>query len=362
VGTLSRTAESVTRGHPDKICDQISDAILDEYLKQDPYSRVACESAISGSQVWIFGEVASRAKVDHEAVARSVLSSIGYTAESGIDPMKCSITSSIKEQSPDIAMGVVEGAEMGAGDQGIMYGYATDETDALMPLPIYAAKKLTRALSMALMDGSVDGLRPDGKSQITVNDAGLIDTVVLSAQHDAGVDLSAFRGQLYGLAQSELAGMVTPNATFLINQTGRFVLGGPAADAGLTGRKIIVDTYGGEAHHGGGAFSGKDPTKVDRSAAYAARNAAKNVVANGLARKVEITVAYAIGMARPVSLSVDAYGTGDNETIRKYIIERWDFRPAAIIERFDLRKPWYYTAAVQGHFGVDGLPWESVEG
>ena len=325
---MSRTAESVTRGHPDKICDQISDAILDEYLKLDPHARVACECAISGSQVWIFGEATSFAKVDHEAVARGVLSSIGYTAESGIDPMKCSITTSIREQSPDIAMGVIEGAEMGAGDQGIMYGYATDETQTLMPLPIYAAKKLTRALAMALMDKSIDGLRPDGKAQVTVNKDGLIDTVVLSAQHDGGIDLASLRGQLHGMAQVELAGLTTPNATFLINPTGRFVLGGPAADAGLTGRKIIVDTYGGEAHHGGGAFSGKDATKVDRSAAYAARHAAKNVVSNGLAKKVEISVAYAIGVSRPVSLSVDSFGTGDNEAIRKYIIERWDFRPA----------------------------------
>lgn len=348
-----RTAESVTEGHPDKICDQISDAILDAYLQQDPMARVACEVAASGSEIWIFGETSSDAEVDHAGVAIATLREIGHKNLEEMD-----IRVAIKQQSPDIARGVIRPDAIGAGDQGIVYGYATDETPNLMPLPIAWAHTLTRGLAHKRKSNPMSGLKPDGKAQVTVGHHGLISTVVLSSQHDAGYEIGRLREDLDGFVRSQLGESLAPNVLILINPTGRFVSGGPEADAGLTGRKIIVDTYGGEARHGGGAFSGKDATKVDRSGAYAARHAAKALVREGLARRAEVAVAYAIGVPTPVMVSVDTFGTGDESVAAAFVRNGWDFRPAAMIERYQLRRPIYQETAAYGHFGVAGRPWE----
>jgi len=348
-----RTAESVTEGHPDKICDQISDAILDAYLQQDPMARVACEVAASGSEIWIFGEASSDAEVDHAGVARAMLLQIGHKNLEALD-----IRVAIKQQSPDIAMGVIRPDAIGAGDQGIVYGYASDECPNLMPLPITAAHSLTRRLAEVRKADALSGLGPDGKAQVTVGDHGLISTVILSSQHDAEYAIGTLRQDLERFVRTALDGTLAPNVAILINPTGRFVQGGPEADAGLTGRKIIVDTYGGEGRHGGGAFSGKDATKVDRSGAYTARHAAKAIVRNGLAKRAEVAVAYAIGVAEPVMVTVDTFGTGDEAAATALVRGGWDFRPAAMIERFGLRRPIYRETAAYGHFGVAGRPWE----
>jgi S-adenosylmethionine synthetase len=348
-----RTAESVTEGHPDKICDQISDAILDAYLESDSLSRVACETAASGNRIWIFGEVSSTEDVDHASIARRVLTDIGYGDASGF-----TIEVSIKRQSPDIAMGVIQKDSIGAGDQGIVYGYASDESPNLMPLPIVAAHSLTRRLALARKTGAISGLLPDGKAQVTVGDEGLISTVILSSQHVAEREIGSLRADLQGFVRTCLDGLLARNVAILVNPTGRFVLGGPEADAGLTGRKIIVDTYGGEARHGGGAFSGKDATKVDRSGAYAARHAARAVVRSGLAKRAEVAVAYAIGVANPVMVTVKTFGTGDSQRAAEFVRSGWDFRPSAMIERYQLRRPIFKQTATYGHFGVAGRPWE----
>ena len=350
-----RTAESVTEGHPDKICDQISDAVLDAYLMQDPMARVACEVAASGDEIWIFGEVASDAEVDHAAIAMATLLEIGYK-----NPWKIKVRVSIKQQSPDIAMGVIRPDAIGAGDQGIVYGYASDESPNLMPLPITAAHSLTRRLAQVRKANAIRGLGADGKAQVTVGEQGLISTVILSSQHDADYQISALRQDLDRFVRTALEGTLAPNVWILINPTGRFVQGGPEADAGLTGRKIIVDTYGGEGRHGGGAFSGKDATKVDRSGAYTARHAAKAIVREGLAKRAEVSVAYAIGIAEPVMVSVDTFGTGDDKAATDFVRKGWDFRPAAMIERYGLRRPIYRETAAYGHFGVAGRPWEEA--
>lgn len=357
---MKRTAESVTEGHPDKICDQISDAILDAYLCEDKLSRVAVECAINADRLWIFGEVTSDAKVNHDAIARDVIRNIGYTAESGLDPENLRIDVSVGEQSPDIARGVVGGEQIGAGDQGIVYGYATVETDDYMPLPIHAAHKLARSLSEARKKGLAPFLRPDGKTQVSVAENGLVEGVVVSAQHAEDADPDEIKDFLRSLVQRTLGNDLLPNAIIHINPTGRFVIGGPASDSGLTGRKIIVDTYGGDAHHGGGAFSGKDPTKVDRSAAYAARHAAKALIANNYASKAEIAIAYVIGQAEPIQISVRTFGTGNEQSAENFIKGGWDFRPGAIIERYGLRAPIYAKTAAYGHFGGHSRPWEKV--
>jgi len=356
---MRRTAESVTDGHPDKMCDQVSDAILDAYLERDSKARVAVECAITDTAMWIFGEVTSTASVNHEAIARQVIREIGYDRKSGCDPEAIWIDQSIRKQSPDIALGV-DGDEIGAGDQGIVYGYATNETDDLMPLPISAAHSLARRLKEARNTPEGAFLRPDGKTQVSVAENGLIDDVVVSAQHADYVERDQLRDFIRTLVQNEIGDKMMSGANIHINQTGRFVIGGPASDSGLTGRKIIVDTYGGEAHHGGGAFSGKDATKVDRSAAYAARHAAKWIVANNIAQRAEVAIAYVIGQAKPVSLSVDTFGTGNQLQAEQMLNGGWDFRPEAIIERYGLRLPIYRDTAVFGHFGGWARPWEKV--
>ena len=364
------TSESVTGGHPDKLADQISDGILDAHLGQDPYARVACETALSGDNVWIFGEITSTAKIDAEAIARQIIREAGYTSTAtGIDPDTCSINVGIREQSPDIAQSVIRPDEIGAGDQGIVYGYASSETPELMPLPISLAHTLAARLSGNRILGTIPGLRPDGKTQVTVayDQKGrpeAITAAVISAQHDEGVDVADLRVELEELIVANLPSrLVGPWTELYVNPSGRFVLGGPAADAGLTGRKIIVDTYGGAAHHGGGAFSGKDATKVDRSAAYAARQAAKSVVASGLAERCEIAIAYGIGLAEPIAINVDTFGTGrtSDERIAKLVNINFDFRPGAIIERLGLRAPIFRQTATFGHFGRAHLPWEKVK-
>lgn len=355
-----RTAESVTEGHPDKMCDQIADAILDAYVDRDPTARVAVECAITDTAMWIFGEVTSSVLVNHETIARGVIKDIGYTYKSGCDPDRIWIDQSIRKQSPDIAMGLNK-EELGAGDQGIVYGYATDETEDFMPLPIRSAHRLARSLTEARKSGKAPFLRPDGKTQVSVAENGLIDDVVISAQHEPDVDPDQLKDFLRSLAQNELGDKLLPSANIHINQTGRFVIGGPASDSGLTGRKIIVDTYGGEAHHGGGAFSGKDATKVDRSAAYAARHAAKWLVHNGIAKRAEVAIAYVIGQAHPVSVSVDTFGTGSESHALQMLSGGWDFRPAAIIERYGLRQPIFRETSVYGHFGGWSRPWEKIQ-
>ena len=378
------TSESVTEGHPDKISDQISDAILDELLARDPMSRAAVETFCTTGFVMVIGEVTTSAYVDIQSTVRDVVREIGYDrAKYGFDCDTCAVVSSIHEQSPDIALGVDKSAEAkageitdkydtGAGDQGMMFGFACDETPELMPLPISLAHKLCRRLSELRKSGELDYLRPDGKSQVTVeydeNDRPVrIDTIVVSTQHSPEVGLETIRRDVIErvIKPTIDAGMMDENTKIFVNPTGRFVLGGPAGDSGLTGRKIIVDTYGGYARHGGGSFSGKDPTKVDRTATYAARYIAKNIVAAGLARKCEIQIAYAIGVARPVSLMVDTFGTAtvDEGELEHYIMEHVDLRPAYLIEKFDLRRPIYKKLAAYGHMGREDVdaPWERVD-
>ena len=377
------TSESVTEGHPDKICDQVSDGILDAILAKDPQARVACETATTTGIVFVMGEITTSAYVDIEAVVRDTLREIGYNrAKFGFDSETCSVITSIHGQSPDIALGVDKAYEAkkgeddsrfdtGAGDQGMMFGFACDETEELMPMPISLAHKLTRALTEARKSGVLTYLRPDGKSQVTVeyeDDKPVrVDTVVISTQHSPDVDQETiYRDVLEHIIKKVIpAELLDEKTKYYINPTGRFVIGGPQGDSGLTGRKIIVDTYGGYAAHGGGAFSGKDPTKVDRSACYAARYVAKNVVASGIAKKCEVQLAYAIGVAKPVSILVNTYGTAkiSDEEITKIIQDNFDLRPAGIIETFDLRRPIYKQTAAYGHFGrtdID-LPWEKTD-
>ena len=374
------TSESVTEGHPDKICDQISDAILDAMLEQDPMSRVACETVTTTGMVMCMGEITTNASVDIPQIVRDTVVEIGYDrAKYGFDGHTCAVFTTIDKQSPDIAMGVDNALEgraeneynTGAGDQGIMFGYACDETPELMPMPISLAHKLALKLTEVRKNGTLPYLRPDGKTQITVEyEDGKpirIDTVVVSSQHNDAVSLEQIREDLINYVVKAVvpSDLLDDNTRYFINPTGRFVVGGPQGDSGLTGRKIIVDTYGGYARHGGGAFSGKDPTKVDRSATYAARYVAKNIVAAGLAKKCEVELAYAIGVANPVSITVDTFGTGNytDEQIAKAIEKVFDLRPAAIIRDLDLRKPQYKALAAYGHIGREdlGVAWERTD-
>ena len=368
------TSESVTEGHPDKVCDQIADAILDALLAQDPGSHVACEVTAVTDGVHIFGEITSRAQVDYEAIARKTIAEIGYTKPGhGFDAQSCRILVELHQQSPDINMGVekADTAENGAGDQGMMFGYACNETDCLMPLPIELAHRLTLRLAAVRKDGTLSYLLPDGKAQVTVEYLDgkplRVDAVVVSTQHEDWVSMEQLRKDILAQVITPVipAGMLDENTKYFINPTGRFCVGGPAGDSGLTGRKLIVDTYGGYARHGGGSFSGKDPSKVDRSGAYMARYLAKNVVAAGLADKCEIQISYAIGVAQPVSLLVDTFGTGriPEEQIRNLILDTTDLRPSAIIEKLSLRTPFYRNTASYGHFGSNtgNLPWEQTE-
>ncbi len=364
------TSESVTNGHPDKICDQISDAVLDAILEQDPEGRVACECSTTTGLVLIMGEITTSAKIDIPAIARKVICEIGYdSSDKGFDGNTCSIITAINHQSPDIALGV---DRAGAGDQGMMFGYACDETPEYMPLAISLAHKLSARLTAVRVNGTLPYLRPDGKSQVTVEydengKAVRIDTVVVSSQHSEDVSTQSLRKDIIENVIKPVipANMLDENTIYHINPTGKFVIGGPAGDSGLTGRKIIVDTYGGYARHGGGAFSGKDPTKVDRSAAYAARYVAKNIVAAGLAKKCEVQFAYAIGVAEPVSVFVETYGTGiiPDTDIAALVKEKFDLTPAGIIRTLDLRRPIYRQCAAYGHMGrtdID-LPWEKTD-
>ena len=380
------TSESVTEGHPDKMCDQISDAILDALLEQDPMSRVACETATTTGLVMVMGEITTKGYVDIQKVVRNTVREIGYDrAKYGFDCDTCGVIEALDEQSPDIAMGVDKALEakenkmtdeeleaIGAGDQGMMFGYATNETDEYMPYPIYLAHKLARQLTKVRKDGTLRYLRPDGKTQVTVEydengKPSRLDAVVLSTQHDEEVTQEQIHKDIKKYVFDEIlpAEMVDENTKFFINPTGRFVIGGPHGDSGLTGRKIIVDTYGGMARHGGGAFSGKDCTKVDRSAAYAARYVAKNIVAAGLADRCEIQLSYAIGVAQPTSIMVDTFGTSKlrEDQLVEMIRKHFDLRPAGIIKMLDLRRPIYKQTAAYGHFGRDDLdlPWEKLD-
>ncbi|MCQ6274451.1 methionine adenosyltransferase [Bacillus sp. V3B] len=380
------TSESVTEGHPDKICDQISDAILDAIIVQDPNARVAAETSVNTGFVLVAGEITTSTYVDIPKIVRKTIKEIGYTrAKYGFDSETCAVLTSIDEQSADIAMGVDKALEaregnmteeeieaIGAGDQGLMFGFACNETKELMPLPISLSHKISRRLAQVRQEEILTYLRPDGKTQVTVeygeNDKPVrIDTIVISTQHDPEVSLEQIQRDLKEFVISPVVPkeLIDNDTKYFINPTGRFVIGGPQGDAGLTGRKIIVDTYGGYARHGGGAFSGKDPTKVDRSAAYAARYVAKNIVASGLADKVEVQLAYAIGVARPVSIAIDTFGTGkvEEEVLVDIVSQNFDLRPAGIIKMLDLRRPIYRQTAAYGHFGrtdID-LPWERTD-
>lgn len=377
------TSESVTEGHPDKIADQISDSVLDAILKEDPYGRVACETLVTTGQVHVVGEISTNCYVDIPRLVRETIISIGYDrAKYGFDGHTCGILLSLDEQSPDIAQGVDKALEaregemseeeaVGAGDQGMMFGYATNETPDYMPMPIYLAHKLAKKLADVRKDGTLSYLRPDGKTQVTVEYDGdkpvCVDTIVISTQHAPEVSLEQITSDLkkYVIEPTIDVKLLSDKTKYYINPTGRFVVGGPQGDSGLTGRKIIVDTYGGMARHGGGAFSGKDPTKVDRSAAYAARYVAKNIVAAGLADRCEIQLAYAIGKAHPVSILVETFGTGkiSDEKISELVNKNFDLRPAGIIKMLDLRRPIYKQTAAYGHLGrsdVD-LPWEKID-
>jgi S-adenosylmethionine synthetase len=368
------TSESVTEGHPDKLCDAVSDSVLDACLAQDPRSRVACETFCKTGFVIVGGEITTTATVDFGRLARQAIKDIGYTSsDMGFDWETCAVMTAIEPQSPDISAGVTEGEglfkEQGAGDQGLMFGFACDETPELMPAPISYAHRLAERLAAVRKKGEVDFLRPDGKSQVTVEYDGdkvkRIDAVVLSTQHSPDVSYDTLKDAVMELVVRKAipSKLIDKNTKFFINPTGRFVIGGPFGDAGLTGRKIIVDTYGGMGRHGGGAFSGKDPSKVDRSAAYYARYVAKNVVASGLARRCELQVAYAIGVAKPVGVNVNTFGTGkiDDETLGEYIAATFDMRPRAIIEQLDLLRPIYRETAAYGHFGRKGFPWEKTD-
>ena len=374
--TVLFSSESVTEGHPDKLCDQVSDAVLDALLAKDPMARVACETATTTGTVLVAGEITTTAYADVIGIVREVVRDIGYTnAHYGFDWETCGVLTAIKPQSPDIAQGVDHAgddrAELGAGDQGMMFGFAIDETPELMPLPITLAHAVAQQLAKSRKSGELKYLRPDGKSQITVEyhkgQPKRVHTVVVATQHDDDIDIERIRRDVKDVVVRAAipARLLDSETRYVINGTGKFVIGGPMGDAGLTGRKIIVDTYGGFAPHGGGAFSGKDPTKVDRSGAYAARYVAKNIVAAKLARRCQIQIAYVIGVAKPVSLNVETFGTGtvDDEVIRRLIDEHFDFRPQQIIERFDLRRPIYRQTAAYGHFGRPDLdlPWEKTD-
>lgn len=367
--TFLFTSESVTRGHPDKICDQISDAVLDAALAKDKNARVAVETAVKTGMVICFGEMRTSAWVDIEKIAREVVADIGYSkAEYGFGADSIAVLSAIGNQSAEIAQGVDREDDIGAGDQGMMFGYACRETEELMPLPITLAHRLTRRLEEARISGECPFLRPDGKAQVTVEyneDHHVlgINTVVLSAQHHPDITLTDLQAELKKyIIEPTLEGLVHDKTVYHINPTGSFVVGGPQGDAGLTGRKIIVDTYGGSCPHGGGAFSGKDATKVDRTGAYAARHIAKNIVAANLADRCQVQVSYAIGVARPVSLFVDTFGTGkvSDRALEKVVNELWDLRPAALIRQFDLQQPIFQKTASGGHFGREGFSWESL--
>ena len=377
------TSESVTEGHPDKICDQISDAVLDALLAQDPMSRVACETSVTTGLVLVMGEITTNAYVDIPKIVRETINEIGFNrGKFGFDGSTCAVLTSIDEQSADIAMGVnksyeakeqqIDENDTGAGDQGMMFGYACNETDAYMPMPIYLAHALSKKLTEVRKDGTLKYLRPDGKSQVSVeydenNKPVRVHTVVVSSQHDPDVSQAQIREDIikYVIKPVIPEAMMDDETRFFINPTGRFVIGGPHGDSGLTGRKIIVDTYVGMGRHGGGAFSGKDPTKVDRSAAYAARYVAKNIVAAGLADRCEIQLAYAIGVAQPVSVLVDTFGTGkiEDAKLSDIVVKHFDLRPRAIIETLDLRRPIYKQTAAYGHFGRNDLdlPWEKLD-
>lgn len=376
------TSESVTEGHPDKMSDQISDAVLDEILKNDPHARVACETTVTTGMVLVAGEITTETYVDIPAVVRKTVEEIGYTdAKSGFDAKTCAVLTAIDEQSPDIASGVDTALEsreegsndlIGAGDQGLMFGYATDETDSFMPLPIELSHLLAKRLADVRKDGTLAYLRPDGKTQVTVeyneaNEAARVDTIVISTQHTEEVTLETIERDLrkHVIQPVVDSNLLDKHTKYYINPTGRFVIGGPQGDVGLTGRKIIVDTYGGMARHGGGAFSGKDPTKVDRSAAYAARYVAKNIVASGLAAKCEVQLAYAIGVSEPVSISIDTFGTSERSELELVQVVRkvFDLSPTGIIEMLDLKQPIYRQTSTYGHFGRNdlSLSWEKLD-
>ncbi len=371
------TSESVTEGHPDKLCDYISDSILDSYLELDPYSRVACETVAGKGEIYITGEITSNAEIDIEQVVRNAIKEVGYCdSKTDIDYKTCNIIIKLSKQSSDIALGVDKSLEtkqgnqelLGAGDQGLMFGFACNETEELMPLPISLAHKLAKQLTFVRKQNIIDYIKPDGKVQVTVeyenNNPKRIDTIVISTQHKENVDLNILKKDI----KNEVINKIVPtelldeNTKYFINPTGRFIIGGPLGDSGLTGRKIIVDTYGGYSRHGGGAFSGKDPTKVDRSASYMARHIAKNVVANGYATKCEVQLAYAIGVAHPVSVYVNTFGTNtiSEEEISKKIVNKFDLTPNGIINYLDLRKPIYRLTTNYGHFGKANLPWEKI--